>query len=187
MKVEIRDITKKEAEPYGDNADIVLTGRKAVVFTDDAGNTGTLYMKEEDVELLGEQYIAENSQMEYSKVCEEWIPTVSWNAYKNDQTRNPPKTIDVEFVCDMDGECTEIWRRLDTGGYLMRQLCREPFARWMTCYNRQGWWEDGSYIRPNITFRHGTQTETVFYDDWNGTAAYSRTFNPNFKKGTKGE
>lgn len=62
MKVEIRDITKEEAVPYGDNADIVLAERKAVVFTDDAGNTGKLYMKEEDVELLGEQYIAENSK-----------------------------------------------------------------------------------------------------------------------------
>ena len=67
MKVEIRDITKEEAVPYGDNADIVLAERKAVVFTDDAGNTGKLYMKEEDVELLGEQYIAENSKMEYSE------------------------------------------------------------------------------------------------------------------------
>lgn len=68
MKVEIRDITKEEAVPYSDNADIVLAERKAVVFTDDAGNTGKLYMKEEDVELLGEQYIAENSKMEYSEV-----------------------------------------------------------------------------------------------------------------------
>lgn len=40
MKVEIRDITKEEVVPYGDNADIVLAERKAVVFTDDAGNTG---------------------------------------------------------------------------------------------------------------------------------------------------
>lgn len=101
MKVEIRDITKEEAVPYGDNADIVLAERKAVVFTDDAGNTEKLYMKEEDVELLGEQYIA----------------------------------------------------------------------------------EDGNCIRPNVTFRNGTQTETVLYDDWNGTAAYNSTFNPNFKKG----
>lgn len=30
---------------------------------------------------------------------------------------------------------------------------------------------------------NGTQTETVLYDDWNGTAAYNSTFNPNFKKG----
>ena len=183
MKVEIRDITKEEAVPYGDNADIVLAERKAVVFTDDAGNTGKLYMKEEDVELLGEQYIAENSKMEYSEVCKEWFPSVSWNTYKNDQTRNPPKTIDVEFVCDMDGECTEIWRRLDTGGYLMRKLCNEPFARWLTCHECGASWMDGNCIRPNVTFRNGTQTETVLYDDWNVTAADNSTFNPNFKKG----
>lgn len=183
MKVEIRDIAKEEAAPYGDNADIVLTGRKAVVFTDDMGNTGKLYMKEEDVELLGERYIAENSKMEYSRVCEEWIPSVSWNAYKNDQTRNPPKTIDVEFVCDVSEEYAEIWRRLDSGGYLMRKLCREPFARWLTCRKYPSSWMDRNSLRPNVTLRHGKQTETVFYDDWNGTAAYSSTFNPNFRKG----
>ena len=55
MKVEIRDITKEEAVPYGDNADIVLAERKVVVFTDDAGNTGKLYMKEEDVEMANAQ------------------------------------------------------------------------------------------------------------------------------------
>lgn len=76
MKVEIRDITKEEVVPYGDNADIVLSERKAVVFTDDAGNTGKLYMKEEDVELLGEQYIAENSKMEYSRNTDVPFPEV---------------------------------------------------------------------------------------------------------------
>lgn len=100
-----------------------------------------------------------------------------------EKTRNPPKTIDVEFVCDMDGECTEIWRRLDTGGYLIRKLCNEPFARWLTCHECGASWMDGNCIRPNVTFRNGTQTETVLYDDWNGTAAYNSTFNPNFKKG----
>ena len=183
MKIEIRDITPEEAVPYDDNADVILTGRKTVVFTDDDGHTGKLYMKEEDIELLGKEYIAANSTMEYSKFCEEWFPKVSWNAYKNDPVRNPPKTVDVEFVCMMETEPTEIWRRLDTEGYLMRKLCREPFARWLTCYKRQGWWEDGNSIRPNVTFRHGTQTETVFFDDWNGTAAYSSTFNPKFREG----
>lgn len=183
MQIEIRDITPEEAAPYGENADIVLTGRKTVVFTDADGNVGKLYMKEEDIDLLGKQYIAENSTLEYSKVCGEWFPKVSWNAYKNDPQRNPPKTIDVEFVCGMEGECTEIWRRLDTGGYLMRQLCREPFARWLTCRKLQGRWLDGNCIRPNVTFRHGTQVATVVYDDWNETAAYSGTFNPNFREG----
>lgn len=67
--------------------------------------------------------------------------------------------------------------------YLMRQLCREPFARWLTCRKLQGGWLDGNCIRPNVTFRHGKQTEKVRYDDWNETAAYSDTFNPNFREG----
>lgn len=67
--------------------------------------------------------------------------------------------------------------------YLMRKLCNEPFARWLTCHECGASWMDGNCIRPNVTFRNGTQTETVLYDDWNGTAAYNSTFNPNFKKG----
>ena len=73
MEIEIRDITPEEAAPYGGNNSAVLAGRKTVVFTDADGNSGKLYMKEEDIELLGESYIAENSTMEYSKVCEEWF------------------------------------------------------------------------------------------------------------------
>lgn len=183
MQIEIRNITPEEAVPYGGNTSAVLAGRKTVVFTDADGNSGKLYMKEEEIDVLGERYIAENSTMEYSKLCDEWFPKVSWNAYKNDPTRNPPKTIDVEFVCEVKEEYTEIWRRLDTGGYLMRKLCREPFARWLTCRKYPSSWMYGNCIRPNVTFRHGAQTETVFYDDWNGTAAYSGTFNPNFRKG----
>lgn len=68
MQIEIRDITPEEAAPYGENADIVLTGRKTVVFTDADGNVGKLYMKEEDIDLLGKQYIAENSTLEYQPV-----------------------------------------------------------------------------------------------------------------------
>lgn len=63
IKIEIRDITPEEAAPCGENADIVLTGRKTVVFTDTDGNVGKLYMKEEDIDLLGKQYIAENSTL----------------------------------------------------------------------------------------------------------------------------
>lgn len=113
MEIEIRDITPEEAAPYGGNNSAVLAGRKTVVFTDADGNSGKLYMKEEEIDVLGERYIAENSTMEYSKLCDEWFPKVSWNAYKNDTTRNPPKTVDVEFVCVLEGTDTEIWRRMD--------------------------------------------------------------------------
>lgn len=183
MKIEIRDITPEEAAEYGEQSDILLADRKAVVFTDDDGNTGVLFMEQKDIDTLGKRYIEENSRIGYSTVMGEWIPNVSWNAYMNNPERNPPKTIEVEFVELIAGEDTEIWHRLDTGGYLMRKLCNEPFARWMTCYKHKFWYGEGNRIRPNITFRNGKQTETVRYDDWNETAAYSDTFNPNFREG----
>lgn len=63
MQIEIRDITPEEAAPYGGIASAVLAGRKTVVFTDADGNSGKLYMKEEEIDVLGERYIAENSIM----------------------------------------------------------------------------------------------------------------------------
>lgn len=65
----------------------------------------------------------------------------------------------------------------------MRLRFREPFARWLTCYKTQHGWEDGCCVHPNITFRNGEQTETTRYDDWNETAVYSDSFNPNFTEG----
>ena len=67
MQIEIRDITPEEAAPYGGNNSAVLAGRKTVVFTDADGNSGKLYMKEEEIDVLGERYIAENSTMEYTQ------------------------------------------------------------------------------------------------------------------------
>ena len=42
--------------------------------------------------------------------------------------------------------------------------------------------EDGSEPRANLIFECGGQKEKVRYDDWNGVAAYSDTFNQNFHK-----
>ena len=42
MKIEVRAITAEEAEPYSVHADVVLAGRKTVVFTDEEGNVGKL-------------------------------------------------------------------------------------------------------------------------------------------------
>lgn len=185
MKVEIRAINEEEAHPYGGLNAEVLTDRKAVVFTDDDGHTGILFMKNDEIEMMGEEYIATHSKLEYSRFCEEWFATVSQNDYRNDPARNPPKTIDVRFVEMMNGVYAEIWREADGGRYFMRQRFNEPFARWLTCYKTQYGWEDGACIRPNITFRHGQQTETTRYDDWNGSAVYSDSFNQNFLEGTE--
>lgn len=182
MKIEIRAINE-EAYPYGGLDSEVLKGRKTVVFTDEDGNYGYLFMKNEEIEMLGAEYIATHSKLEYSEVCEGWFAAVSQNDYHNDTHLNPPRTIEVCFVETMRGVDTEIWKEVDGKHYFMRQRFREPFARWLTCYKTQYGWEDGACIRPNITFRHGQQTETTRYDDWNGTAVYGDLFNPSFTEG----
>lgn len=186
LKLTVYNLEESDYQLYTDagfNRSILL-GRKRVRFEDEQGNVGISYVLETDIEKTGLPYLAENTEMEFNRVTKEWIPTISWDAYMNDLKRNPPKTVDVQFVETMTGEDTEIWKRLDGKGYLMRQLCREPFARWLTCDRKQGGWLDGNNLRPNITLRNGDQTETVLYNDWNGTAAYSETFNPNFRKET---
>lgn len=183
MKIEIRAISEEEAHPYGGLDAPALTDRRTVIFTDDEGHTGILFMKNEGIERLGEEYIATHSKLEYSSVCDEWFARVSENDWHNDPLRNPPRTIEVSFVELMRGENTEIWRAADGKRFFMRQRFREPFARWLTCRKTQNGWEDGFCVRPNITFRNGEQTETTRYDDWNETAVYSDSFNPNFTEG----
>ena len=183
MKVKFRDIRPEEAAVYGEGAEFVLKGRKAVEFTDEDGHVGVTYMKSTDIATLGEQYITKNAKLIYDAFCEDWIPNISWDEYYNDPKKNVPITIAVEFVELFEGENAEIWKRKDNGQHLMRQLCREPFAKWFTCKKTNGRWEKCYSVRPNITFRNGDQTEMVTYHDWNETAAYSDTFNPNFREG----
>lgn len=186
MKLEIRPMNTEEIKTLNDcgmPGDSLSNVRKTVVFVDDNWNTGKLFIETEIIERLGTTYIAAHSKLEYSQVLEEWIPKLSQNDYYNDQKRNPHRTIEVRFIEEKCGEQTEVWQNIETGNYYLRMLCNEPFARWMTCGNRMTGWQDRNEIRPNITFKHGEQTETVRYDDWNGVAAYSDSFNPNFREG----
>lgn len=186
MKLQIRPMNNEEIgdlNACGMNGDALAGTRLAAIFTDEMGHAGTLFIEAETVKRLGEKYIAAHTTLAYSEVCKEWFPKLSQNDYYNDPERNPPKTIDVKFIEEKCGEQTEVWKSVETGDYFLRMLCREPFARWMTCGNRtMSGFTDGAEIRPNVTFKHGKQTETVRYDDWNGTAAYSDTFNPDFRR-----
>lgn len=186
MKIDVRDMKREEINSLTDagfDGDRIANERKTLVATDGDGNTAIAYVEESAIERLGVEYIREHAKLVFSKELDEWFLRISENDFHNDPARNPPRTIDVRFVEDMHGENTEIWRNVDTGAYYMRQLCREPFARWLTCDKRHSGWDDRACVRPNITFRHGSQTETTTFDDWNGTAAYSSTFNPYFRQG----
>jgi len=157
--------------------------RQTVQYTDENGNTGYAYVENALIEELGFEYIATHCSLRYSSVFNTWECNLSQEDYRNDPARNLPRTVKVRFVEDKAGENTEVWQNIESGQYYLRFLCREPFAKWMTCGNRMSGWQDQNTIRPNITFRHGAQEETVRYKDWNGSAAYADTFNPNFRKG----
>ncbi len=186
MKLQIRLMTSEEIgelNACGMPGGELSQGRLAVVVTDKENNTGKMFLETEIIERLGAKYIASHTKLEYSEVCKQWFPKLSQNDYYNDPERNPPKVIEVRFIEEKRGEQTEVWKNVETGEYYLRMLCREPFARWMTCGNRSmAGFTDRAEIRPNVTFKHGKQTETVRYDDWNGPAAYSDTFNPNFRE-----
>lgn len=189
MELEIRPMNREEISVLnecGMPGDGLAQGRLSAVVTDEEGHSGTLFIEKEIVERLGAQYIASHTALEYSNVCGEWFPKLSQNDYYNDPARNPPKTIEVRFIEEKFGERTEVWQNVATEEYYLRMLCNEPFARWMTCGNRMTGWQDRSEIRPNVTFKHGEEIETVRYDDWNGPAAYKDTFNPEFRA-THGE
>ena len=79
------------------------------------------------------------------------------------------------------GTGRQVYRGEDGRYYLREVSRREPFAKWYICGKRRVF-EDGSEPRANLIFECGGQKEKVRYDDWNGVAAYSDTFNQNFHK-----
>lgn len=187
MRIRIRDITEEEKARYGQNVfDHFLADRRAVVFMDDEGHSGVLFMSQRDIDTLGERYIEENSRLEKRNYNGEdaWVPKVSWSKYKNNQGRYNRLIIDVEFVESVEDGEKEIWRRLDGNGYVMRWLYRVPsFVVWMTCFKDESRWEMGERFRQNIIFKNGNQTEMVRYDDRSEAAVYEDTYNPNFREG----
>ena len=87
----------------------------------------------------------------------------------------------VKFVEVEAGTGRQVYRGEDGRYYLREVSRREPFAKWYICGKRRVF-EDGSEPRANLIFECGGQKEKVRYDDWNGVAAYSDTFNQNFHK-----
>ena len=153
-----------------------------VIFTDDGGHEGYLIMPTELVNAAGLEYIRDHAILEYSSFLEEYIVRVSFNDYHNDLERNPVKTIEVKFVDIQPGTYREIYKDA-TGKYYLREdfYPRENFAKWYICGNRIPGDDDGYEARPNLIFCCDGQQERVRFDDWNGVAAYSDTYNRSFR------
>lgn len=187
LNVEVCEVSAEDREQFeesGMDPDVCLDGRYKLVVSDNREHKGVTYMEIAEFDKLGIDYIRNHATLEYSDVCKEWFVKISQNDFHNDPSRNPPKNVIVRFVEMKNGESTEVWQNIDSGRYYLRMLCNEPFARWITCGRRSTGWENRREIRPNITFMNADngEIETVHYDDWNGTAAYSDTFNQNFRK-----
>lgn len=180
MKVKYSPITEADLQQYGFCPE-VLQDRTRVDVTDDNGNTGHCYLENRLIQKLGKPYIETHAELEYSEVCGEWFVRISENDFYNDETKNPPKEIRLTYVGTDNRTGREEYRGIDTGRYYLREVARrEPFAKWYVCGTRRTV-DDGGEPRTNLIFVLGNQREKVTYDDWNGVAAYSTTFNPNFR------
>lgn len=154
-----------------------------VVFKDEEGHEGYLLIPTELVDSAGLDYIRDHTSLEWSSFCEEWFARLSFNDFYNDVERNPLKTIEVKFVGIQEGTGREIYKDIDDRYFLRENIFpRERFARWYACGKRLPTGDDGDEVRPNLIFCCDGQQEKVRYDDWNGVAAYSDTFNEEFHK-----
>lgn len=181
MQVETATPNQKDIDDFnasGMNGELCVEGKVKLIFAEDE-KKAVLFIANEELEKLGIEYIQRNSKLEYSNFCQEWFVSLSQNNYYNDLTRYPEKIVNVKFhdIDKRDG--TEIYKCLDSRDLFMRQVSnREAFAKWHKCDSN---YQDIAEIRANVIFRHGKQLEKITYDDWNGNAAYSNTFNKQFR------
>lgn len=105
-------------------------------------------------------------------------------AIQNDDRISLPRSIEVEYIADVSGENTKIFRSKESGQYYMRvsSYPREQFARWMTAHRSRGRWEEDNCIRPNVSFTMRGARETVRASNWNGSAVYADQFDLRFEK-----
>lgn len=188
MKVMFDVITPKDRAAFiEDGFDAgILDDRIKVTAEDADGNRAYTYMQQRQVEKLGLDYIRSHLTMEFSTFFGEWFIKVSENDYYNDLQRNPEKVIPLEYIGNENGTGREIYRGLQSGKYYLREnfYPRENVSKWYIC-GKQRRPDDGTEARPNLIFACNGQMEKVRFDDWNGVAAYSDTFNPLFNPDAK--
>lgn len=158
-----------------------LDGRVKIIAQDDEGHTAELFAEQELVDKLGKDYIRNHITVRFVKSLDGWFAKISENDYFNDPVRNPEKIIRLTFDGMEGGTGREIYKGIDTGRYYLREVHypKEEFAKWYVCGKRR-MTDDGDEPRANLIFEHNGQREKVRYDDWNGVAAYSDTFNKVF-------
>lgn len=181
MKVTEAPITEQERQYYKElfHGDL-LRGRVKLVVEDDDGHRSETYMEAGKFEALGMDYIRSHAVLRYDVGLEEYFVEIPEDDFRNDIEKNPPKQIRLQFCEIEQGTGREVYRGED-GRYFLREVHfpKERFAKWLICGKRRAV-DDGNEPRPNLIFECNGQHERVMYKDWNGVAAYSDTFNPDF-------
>lgn len=184
MKIEIVPITESDFEEFevsGMDAKACLDGRIKLLCQDENGNKAESYIKQEEIERFGVDYIQNHAYLEHFQACNMWIFRYSKNDWYNDETRNPARVIELFFCGIEEGTGREIYKGIKTKRYYLREVyTRQSFSKWYVCGSRRTA-DDGSEPRPNLIFKFGEETEKVIYNDWNGVAAYKDQFNPHFR------
>ena len=186
VKVQFAEITDEDREwlKKANFKPEVLDGKIKVTVTDKKKHSAFCYMRKEHIDMLSEDYIREHAELRYDKFLERYSVNISENDYYNDKERNPEKTIQVCYIGKEEGTGREVYQGSDDRYFLRECSSRENFAKWYVCGKRRKF-EDGDEPRANLIFEYNGQREKVRYDDWNGVAAYSDTFNPDFNPETK--
>lgn len=157
----------------------LLAERVKITATDEDGNTADTFMKKEQFDKLGEDYIREHAELRYGNF-QGWYVEVSEDDFYNDLQRNPKRVIRVVFDGLEEGTGREVYKGEENGRYYLREVLRlERFAKWYVCGTRRCA-DDGLPPRANLIFMCGNQSEKLVYHDWNGACAYKETFNKNF-------
>ena len=181
VRIEYSEPTEEDRKMFVETgfSQSCLDGRTKITCHDAEGNEASVFVFTNRIEELGKKYISDHAVLRYEKFCDSWRVIISENDYYNDQKRNPDKTIDVKFE-GSEGS-TEIYIGTETKRYYLRQnYPEEGFAKWYICGKRRTV-DDGDEPRANLIFRCNGKIEKVRYDDWNGVAAYSDTYNHEFK------
>ena len=183
MKVTFSEPTEYDRGKFYDalTSDSALDGRVKITAVDDEGHTAELFIEQAVFDRLGEEYIRSHISVYHSSFVDGWFIKLSENDFHNDPERNPEKVIRVKFDGIEGGTGREVYKGIDTGRYYLREnyFPRENFAKWFICGKRRTV-DDGDEPRANLIFECDGQQEKVRYDDWNGVAAYSDTYNKDF-------
>ena len=149
----------------------------------EAGAFDEVYLERRIVEEVSALYVVEHAVLSRQEDGSATL-NIDLHPHYNSIERFPPKTINVEYITEIPGECKEIYRSLEDGRYYQRLPSpRESFARWVSCHGPKMGYMDKARIRANITFRHCSAVETVSWRRWNGNGAYDEQFHPGFRKG----